>query len=112
MAAGEPVMQQAPGTPEFRVNLLGEWDTPFVPNLTLTGQIIHTSKQYLDSENTLTIPDWTRVDVGARYLLPISGHSATLRARIINLLDENYWETSSLNLGEPRTFIMSVSLAF
>src|SRR5581483_4803767 len=59
--------KRAVGVPELTVNLGAEWDTPFVRDLTLTGRVVYTGVQYVDPKNTLSLPDWTRVDLGARY---------------------------------------------
>lgn len=101
----------ASGTPELRANLYGEWDTSFLPRLTLTGQIVHTDEQYLESANLRTIPDWTRLDLGARYGFAVSGSEVTLRLRVTNLLDDDYWENSGLVLGEPRTLSLSTTIS-
>ena len=59
----------AVGVPAVTANIGAEWDTPFVPDLTLTGRVIFTGSQYVNVANTLSLPEWTRVDIGARYTL-------------------------------------------
>lgn len=101
----------APGVPEWRFVLGGEWDTPFAQHLTLTGRVVHTGSTYANSENTLTVPAWTRLDLGARYKLR---KNVTIRANLYNVLDENYWESSTnfVLQNEPRTFSLSTTFDF
>jgi iron complex outermembrane receptor protein len=107
----------ATGVPELQVNLGGEWDTPFVPGLTVSGRVIYTSSQYLDNANTQSIPAWTRFDVGARYRLETRGTPVTIRANVENVFDKDYWASSAyfqnwLAAGAPRTFLLSTTFDF
>lgn len=101
----------APGVPEWRFVLGGEWDTPFAEGLTLTARVVHTDSQYVNSENTLSVPEWTRVDLGARYRLR---KNVTIRANLYNAFDVNYWEASGnfVLQNEPRTFSLSTIFDF
>jgi len=105
----------AVGVPHVQVNLGAEWDTPFLPGLTLSGRAIHTGSQYIDAANTREIPDWTRFDIGARYTFETAGTPVTLRANIENLFDADYWASAApngLTLGAPRTFLLSTTVNF
>lgn len=106
----------APGTPRWTANLGAEWDTPWLPGLTLNARATHTGAQYLDATNTLRIPAWTRWDLGARYALNLAGHPATVRASVENLSDRHYWSgrfgEGFATLGAPRTFKLSMSMDF
>ncbi|MBO9509339.1 TonB-dependent receptor [Thalassospira sp. A3_1] len=104
------------GTPDMQVNLVGEWDTPFVDGLTLSGTITHTSEQFVDTNNRQGIPDWTTLDLGARYKTELYGTPMTVRASIQNITDEKYWSGVNdyrlLSLGAPRTAFVSVTADF
>ncbi|MBN9407586.1 MAG: TonB-dependent receptor [Burkholderiales bacterium] len=105
----------APATPKFQLNLSGEWDTPFMPGLTLTARGLRTSSQYADVGNTQQIPGWTRYDIGARYRFNSGRVPVTLRAAVENVLDTNYWQSAArdaLTIGAPRTLLLSVSADF
>lgn len=105
----------AVAVPKLQANLGVEWDTWFVPGLTLTGRTVYTSRQYVDSANNLSIPQWTRVDIGARYQTVLNDTPVTLRANIENLFDKAYWGSSNagfLYLGAPRTLLMSATVDF
>lgn len=105
----------APAVPRVQINLGGEWDTPFLPGLTLTARALRTSTQYVDVGNTQQLPAWTRMDVGARYQFNAGGKPVTLRASLENMLDKSYWQSAAregLTMGAPRTLLVSVSTDF
>jgi outer membrane receptor protein involved in Fe transport len=62
------------------------------------------------------IPDWTRFDVGARYLIARpGGKPIILRAAIENLFDENYRASTNgarLTIGAPRSYLLSTTFQF
>jgi iron complex outermembrane receptor protein len=111
----------APNTPTFQFNAAGEWDLPFVRGLTLNGRVIYTGSQYIDTEYPRrSLPEWTRVDLGARYTFDNAtsptGKPVALRFVVENLLDANYWAASTgattMNLGAPRTFRLALTTDF
>jgi iron complex outermembrane recepter protein len=113
--------KDAVGVPKQQVNIGAEWDVPGVRGLALNARYLHTSKQYANAANTQTVPAWSRVDVGARYLTDIgNGHAVTWRARIDNLANKSYWSSvggaspadNYLVLGAPRTLVVSGSIDF
>jgi len=92
---------------------------PGVQGLALDGRMVHTGSSYAAATNTLRVPSWTRFDAGARYVMDVQGHMVTLRARVDNLFDRNYWasvggypDNGYLVLGAPRTFSLSASIEF
>nr|WP_314637880.1 TonB-dependent siderophore receptor [uncultured Janthinobacterium sp.] len=113
------VGKDALGVPGTQLNVGAEWDVPGVRGLALTGRALYTSKQYLDGANTQKVPSWTRLDLGARYLTTIADRAVTLRARLDNASDKNYWASAGgasgagyLVLGAPRTVVVSASVDF
>lgn len=97
---------------KVNLNLGGEWDTPFLPDLTLTARTIYTSSVSIDQANTQQIPSWTRLDAGARYALRTGEKPVVLRASVENVFDQSYWVNSSLFRGAPRTFLVSATVDF
>lgn len=108
----------AVGVPEYLVNANAEWDLPFAPALTLTGRVVRTGKQAANLANTLTLPAWTRFDLGARYVIAAGGTPITLRANVDNVANKRYWASAfdtfrpDLLQGLPRTYKASVSVDF
>ena len=108
----------AVGVPSYLINGNVEWDVPMLRGVTLTGRVVHTGKQYVNAANTLQIPNWTRVDLGARYVAPIAERPVTFRAGVDNVANRRYWASAfdtfsqALLQGAPRTFKLSASVDF
>lgn len=100
------------GAPAWQANVGAEWDTPFLPGVTLTGRMIYTGEAYVSQDNAQHVPSWTRFDLGGRYTVKVGRHDVTVRATVTNLFNKYYWQanpTGYLISGMPRTFWLSVS---
>ncbi|KAG0752298.1 hypothetical protein G6F22_021923 [Rhizopus arrhizus] len=96
-----------------------EWDIPGVQGLAVDGRVVYTGSSYANDANTLKVPGWTRFDAGLRYMMDVDGHVVTLRARVENIANRNYWSSVGgypgngyLVLGGPRTILLSASMDF
>nr|WP_235782814.1 TonB-dependent siderophore receptor [Bradyrhizobium murdochi] len=102
------------GVPNVQANIGAEWDLPWVSGLTLNGAVIHTGRQFVDAANKQPIPDWTRLDLGARYTTAIHGKKTVFRANIQNVTGESYWSSvasfGTFFLGAPRTYLLSMTV--
>jgi len=111
--------KDAIGVPDTQLNIGGEWDVPQVAGLSLNARAVYTAKQYADAANIQQLPSWTRLDIGANYLTRFMDRDVTLRARIDNVADRNYWASAGgypgsgyLVLGAPRTVSVSATVDF
>lgn len=111
--------KRAIGVPASQFNAGIEWDVPGNSGVTLLARVVRTGSQYADAANTLSVPSWTRFDVGARALVPLGNHLLTVRGRVDNVTDENYWASVGgfpgagyLVLGMPRTFVLTGTIEF
>lgn len=106
----------ANGVPKRTFNVGLDWDTPWVQGLSLNGRVIHTSAMYFDPANQLRMPNWTRMDIGARYRTKVSNQPVVLRASLENVADKAYWVTSTnpsyATVGAPRTLMLSAQIDF
>lgn len=106
------------GIPKLRTVIGGEWDTPFLQGLTLTGRFTYTGDQVVSSSNeSLTIPSWTLVDLGTRYVFDSGWNDqpVTVRFNVDNVFDKDYWASANfryVQLGAPRTYRLSATFAF
>ncbi len=103
------------GVPRVNVVMNGEYDISGIPGLTLTGRITAFGEAQADVGNTQSIPGWTRLDAGARYVTEVSGKVVTLRANVMNLTDRDYWNSVSrsfITQGAPRTALISATVDF
>lgn len=102
-------------TPNLQVNLGTEWDLPFLPGATTSARVVYTSSQYTNPANTIEIPSWTRLDLGARYKTEISSHPVMFNLVAENVTNEGYWASAYggyLTQGRPMTARFSVSTEF
>lgn len=102
------------GVPNVQANIGAEWDLPWMRGLTLNGAVIYTGKQFVDTANKQPIPDWTRLDLGARYTTAINGNTTVFRANVQNVTGTNYWSSvasfGTFFLGAPRTYLLSMTV--
>lgn len=112
-AGGVNQGNDAAGVPEKTFNFGLDWDTPFVPGLSVNGRVIHTGSVYTDAANRLPVDSWTRLDLGARYVTKFGARPVTLRASLENVTNEAYWVVSNyVTVGAPRTLQLSASVDF
>jgi iron complex outermembrane receptor protein len=107
--------KDAVGVPKLNVVINGEYDIFSIPGLTLTGRVTAFSEAQADVGNTQSIPGWTQLDAGARYVTEVSGKVVTLRANVMNLTDRDYWNSVSrsfITQGAPRTALISATVDF
>ncbi|MFX7879250.1 TonB-dependent receptor, partial [Acinetobacter baumannii] len=76
--------------PKRTFNVGVDWDTPWAQGLSLSGRVLHTSSMYFNAANTLSLPSYTRYDIGARYRTRIGGTPVVLRANVLNLFNDNH----------------------
>jgi len=110
---------RAIGVPRTQVNFSTEWDVPGIQGLALIGRALYTGSQYADTANDLEVSSWTRFDLGARYRMTIDDRDVTLRARVDNITNRDYWASvggfpnaNYLVLGAPRTLLLSATVDF
>ncbi|WP_249212938.1 MULTISPECIES: TonB-dependent siderophore receptor [unclassified Tatumella] len=109
--------KDAVGVPRNQWTLGSEWDIPGVQGVTLSGTLVHTSRQYYDVANTMPIPAWTRLDLGVQYVTSLQETRVTWRAGLENVTNRKYWQTVGqsngyLTQGDPRTLKLSMSVDF
>jgi iron complex outermembrane receptor protein len=107
------------GIPKFQGNIGFDWDVPVVKGLSVNSRLVGTGHVYADAANTLPVPGWGRLDLGARYTAEIMGKATTLRARVDNATNRSYWASAGgypnygyLVLGAPRTFSLTATVDF
>ncbi|MDY0960997.1 MULTISPECIES: TonB-dependent receptor [Massilia] len=111
--------KDAIGVPETQLNIGADWDVPGVDGLSVNARTVYTSKQYADGANLQKLPSWTRLDLGATYNTRFMDRDLTLRARVDNVTDKNYWASAGgypgagyLVLAAPRSVVLSATVGF
>lgn len=110
---------QVIGVPKFQASFGAECDVSGIPGFAVDARVVHTGKNYADSGNTLEVDSWTRLDMGMRYLFDYGSLPVTLRGRIDNVFDRDYWASSGgfpengyLVAGAPRSLVVTASVDF
>jgi iron complex outermembrane receptor protein len=112
-AGGVNQGKQATAFPRWQGKLGVEWDVPAVAGLTLTGNAISMSRQYINADNSLWVPGRTVFDLGARYSMQVAQRPVTLRAAVQNVTNKRYWAGSLFNgPGAPRAVLLSATVDF
>ncbi|WP_215781777.1 TonB-dependent siderophore receptor [Paludibacterium sp. B53371] len=117
-AYGQNNGKQAVGVPRWQGNMGLEWDTPWVPGLTLSSRVIATSSVYLDAANTQQISGWSQLDLGARYTTRVGGKKTVFRFGVDNVFNRHYYSgsfsdsTPIATLGQARTYTVSATTDF
>lgn len=106
-----------PGVPRYQLVFGAEYDIKPVDGLTVTGTVIRSGSQYANTENTLKLKPWTRLDLGVRYSMPLNDSTLVWRANVENVTNENYWSSvddsgTYLYQGDPRSLKLSMSIDF
>ena len=116
---GETDGNRVIGVPKVQANVGVEWDVPGLQGFSVDSQIVATGSSYADAANNQRVPGWVRLDLGARYMMEVNGKLLTLRARVDNVTDLDYWASVGgypgngyLTEGAPRTFLVSASMDF
>ena len=104
------------GVPRLTLNLGADWSIAAVSGLALNGRINHTGAQWLTGDNSVKLPAWTTLDVGARYATRMGAQPVVLRANVTNLTNRAYfdsiWGAGRVNVGAPRAVRLSAQFAF
>jgi iron complex outermembrane receptor protein len=104
--------------PDLKTTAWAEYAVASVPGLKLNGQWQYAGKKTFDPENTVDVPGYHVVGIGAAYGMKMGATNVTLRARVDNLFDKFYWRDVTQDLGgyllpgAPRTVRLSAQFDF
>ncbi|MCK3658932.1 ligand-gated channel protein [Pasteurellaceae bacterium Pebbles2] len=118
--AGEIISGTQVASPRVIAKAAIEWDTPFIPNLTLNAAVQHYGKSYQDYSKKYAFPSYTTVDLGAKYQLKVAEkQNIVFRAGVENLFNKSYWQVqrgrfdrSFAVVGMPRTYWLKAEYSF
>lgn len=104
--------------PNLKTTVWGEYAVAAVPGLKLNGQWQYAGRKTFDPANTVDVPGYHVVGLGAAYGMKMGATNVVLRARVDNLFDKFYWRDVTQDLGgyllpgAPRTFRLSAQFDF
>lgn len=80
------------GEPKIQANVLFDFIVPDVENLAFFTNLHYTHRRYANELNTMDIPSYFTMDLGARFSVKnVIGKETIFRFNISNLLDKKYW---------------------
>lgn len=104
------------GVPRWTANLGADYAIAALPGLAVSGRMVYTGAQWVNSTNTFKAGSWTRFDAGVRYTTRMGGKPVTLRANLQNVFDRKYWagafNDNFMTVGAPRTLRLSATFDF
>ena len=104
--------------PAFKSSLYVDYALPQVAGLKLNSTWLYAGKKAFDKENTVMVPGYHVLDLGAAYATRIGATAAVLRANVDNALNRFYWRDVTPELGgylfpgATRTFKISAQFDF
>ncbi|MCD8213572.1 MAG: TonB-dependent receptor [Campylobacter sp.] len=116
------------GQPKVQANMLIDYTVPFINKLSFNTNLHYTGTRYANANNTVKIPNYFTLDLGARYSVKhVVGDELIVRFSVSNLFDKDYWAgvgtistfdttsgstSASLWRGYGRTFMLSAEVKF
>jgi iron complex outermembrane receptor protein len=78
-----------------------------VPGLSLLASLVYEGNRMVLPDNSVRIPGWTRLDLGARYLQTVGSTSLTWRLGLDNATDKRAWKEAPYQYGHAYLFPMA-----
>ena len=103
------------GQPERNISLYLDYRLPWEEKLSVNLGIQHLGKREGNTENTLTIPGRTQVNLGGRYRFDLAKLPATFRLQVNNLFNDYAWNVTgsgALRRTFPRRANATLSVDF
>lgn len=99
---GQPVREgrigrKPVGQTERLLRLNVEYRPPAFRAFSVDLAVANYGKRVASNDGLTVLPDYTVVDIGARYRMQVGGKPATLRLWVGNITDEFFWEVSASN---------------
>ncbi len=90
--------------PDWVLRLNAAYKITAVPGLQVTAHISHEGKRAVLPDNSVTIPAWTRLDVGASYNTRIANTQTTWSFGVDNVMNKSYFKESPYQFGHAYLF--------
>jgi iron complex outermembrane receptor protein len=117
---GDPLKDHKRSTnvPALKSAALVEYTVPSVAGLKVNGVWTYSGKKAFDEANTVFVPGYHLLGLGAAYAIRIGGVATTVRLNVDNVTDKFYWRDVTPELGgylfpgAPRTARLSAQFDF
>jgi iron complex outermembrane recepter protein len=103
------------GQPDATLRFNVFYKLPIPEGLSLDIGILYTGERTASSDNRISAPPYTTLDLGARYQLTFNAWPATLRLHVTNLFDAYNWRVMASNTfrtNNPRSISATLAVDF
>jgi iron complex outermembrane receptor protein len=83
----------------FKSSVYADYAVPQVAGLKVNANWLYSGKKAFDEENTVFVPGYHVVNLGAAYATQIAGTQTTFRAQVDNVFNRMYWRDVTPDLG-------------
>ena len=83
----------------FKSSVYADYSVPQVAGLNVNANWTYSGKKAFDNENTVFVPGYHVVNLGAAYATRIGGTATTFRAQVDNVFNRFYWRDVTPDLG-------------
>jgi hypothetical protein len=90
--------------PEHTLKLSGSYRWAAALPITAQADLVHEGRRWVDPDNTVRLPSWTRVDVGLKAQQRVDGSNLTWRLGVANLFDKRAWREAPTLTGHIYLF--------
>ncbi|MES2069338.1 MAG: TonB-dependent siderophore receptor [Pseudomonadota bacterium] len=104
--------------PSLKASVYADYAVQQVPGLRLNATALYAGDKAFSPDNSVVVPGYTVMNLGARYATHIAGTAATLRFNVDNVFDKFYWRDVTQSLGgylfpgASRTYKVSAQFDF
>ncbi len=105
--------------PNWIARVNGEYRVNAVPGLALQAHVSHEGRRAVTADNSINLPAWTRLDIGARYETRIAQTLATWTLGIDNALNKRFFSESPNQFSHvyvftaaPRTVRLALQVTY
>jgi iron complex outermembrane receptor protein len=99
--------KQPVNVPNHTVKLSSDYRVPDITGLVLHGSIVHEGSRMVLEDNSISIPEWTRLDAGLRFTHNLGQSALTWRLGVYNLLDQRAWREAPYLFSHVYLFPMA-----
>ncbi|MES2105768.1 MAG: TonB-dependent siderophore receptor [Pseudomonadota bacterium] len=85
--------------PNLKASVYADYAVQQVPGLKVNAAVLYSGDKAFSPDNSVTVPGYSVVNLGARYATQIAGTATTLRFNVDNVFDKFYWRDVTQSLG-------------
>ena len=93
--------------PDKTIKLPADYKVPALTGLVLHANVAHEGRRMVLADNSVSISDWTRLDIGIRFTQSLQQTALTWRMGVYNLLNQRAWKEAPYQFNHVYLFPMA-----